>query len=101
MSRVDRIWQWAWDRYGARYTWAVFAISYLAVLPVWLISAFVVVALEESGRYVEATAVAVGGRPRGRSGDGIGGHLHVGSGTRPSKLWPRDRPNSSTADPTR
>ena len=48
------------DRYGARYSWAVFAISCLAILPVWLFSAFVVVAVEESDRYVEAIPVAVG-----------------------------------------
>jgi hypothetical protein len=56
---MDRIWQWAWDRYAARYSWAVFAISYLAILPTWLFSSFVVVALEESNRYVEAGAVTV------------------------------------------
>jgi adenylate cyclase len=54
---MDRIWQWAWDRYGAKYSWAVFAISSLAVLPVWLGSAFLVVALEGSDRYVDAAAV--------------------------------------------
>ena len=25
---MDRIWQWAWDRYGARYSWAICAISF-------------------------------------------------------------------------
>ena len=24
---MDRIWQWAWDRYGARYSWAIYAID--------------------------------------------------------------------------
>ena len=56
---MDRIWQGAWDRYAARYSWAVFAISYLAILPTWLFSSFVVVAFEESDRYVEAAAVTV------------------------------------------
>jgi adenylate cyclase len=56
---MDRIWQWAWDRYGARYSWAVFAISYFAILPTWLFSSFVVVAFEESDRYAEAAAVTV------------------------------------------
>ena len=56
---MDRIWQWAWDRYGPRYSWAIFAISYLAILPVWLGSALIVVAFEESDRYVEAAAVTV------------------------------------------
>ncbi|MDT5004012.1 MAG: adenylate cyclase [Mycobacterium sp.] len=54
---MDRIWQWAWDRYGPRYSWAVYAISYFAMLPVWLGSAFLVVALEGSDRFVDAAAV--------------------------------------------
>ena len=56
---MDRIWQWAWDRYGPRYSWAACVISYLAVLPVWLASAFLVVAFEGSDRYVEAAAITV------------------------------------------
>ena len=56
---MDRIWQWAWDRYGARYSWAVFAVSYLAILPTWLLCALVVLAFEESDRYLEAVAVTV------------------------------------------
>ena len=56
---MDRIWQWAWDRYGARYSWAVFAIDALGVLPVWLLLAFLVVAFEGSDRYVEAAAITV------------------------------------------
>jgi class 3 adenylate cyclase len=56
---MDRIWQWTWDRYGARYSWAIFAITSLAVLPFWLLSAFLVVAFEESDRYAEAAAVTV------------------------------------------
>ena len=56
---MDRIWQGAWDRFAAHYSWAVFAISYLAILPVWLGSALLVVAFEGSDRYVEAAAAAV------------------------------------------
>jgi adenylate cyclase len=56
---MDRIWQWAWDRYGARYTWAVCAISFPVTLPIWLISSFIVVAFEKSGHYVQAAAVTV------------------------------------------
>ena len=100
---MDRIWQWAWDRYGARYSWAICAITFPVVLPVYLVLSFLVVAFEESDRYVEAAAVtvvavlvmayvmvlpglgrappcgAVGGRRRGRSGEGTGRHLHLGS----------------------
>jgi adenylate cyclase len=56
---MDRIWQWAWDRYGARYSWAYFAISVLVLLPMYLVSSLIIVAFEESGRYVEAAAVTV------------------------------------------
>ena len=57
---MDRIWQWAWDRHGSRYSWAVTAVSYFSVLPVWLFSAIVVVAFEESDRYVAAAAATLG-----------------------------------------
>jgi adenylate cyclase len=56
---MDRIWQWAWHRHGPRYSWAVFAITSLVLLPVWLGSAFLVVAFEQSDCYVEAAAVTV------------------------------------------
>jgi hypothetical protein len=29
---MDRIWQWAWDRHGARYSWAIYAV----LVPVFL-----------------------------------------------------------------
>ena len=56
---MDRIWQWAWDRYGARYSWAFCVVSYLVLLPVYLFVSFIVVAFEESGHYMEAAAVTV------------------------------------------
>jgi adenylate cyclase len=56
---MDRIWQWAWDRYSARYSWVVFAITYAAMLPVWLGSACLIVAVEGSDRYVDAAVVTV------------------------------------------
>ena len=56
---MDRIWQWTWDRYGARYSWPVGAIFLLMTLSIFLIPSFCVVALEESSRYVEAVAVTV------------------------------------------
>ena len=56
---MDRIWQWAWDRYGSRYFWAVYAVTVPVMLPIYLVSSFVVVAYEESSRYVEAAAVTV------------------------------------------
>ena len=54
---MERIWQWAWDRYAVRYSWALGAISLPILLSIFLIPSLGVVALEESGRYVEAVAV--------------------------------------------
>jgi adenylate cyclase len=56
---MDRIWQWAWDRYGARYSWAIFAISIVVALPVWLVSSLIITAYEDSDHYVGAAAVTV------------------------------------------
>src|SRR6478609_5501784 len=58
---MDRIWQWAWDRHGARYSWVVGAVLYLAFLPIWFGTALIIVAFEYSHRYMEAAAVAVVG----------------------------------------
>jgi class 3 adenylate cyclase len=56
---MDRIWQWAWDRYGARYSWAIYAVVFAAGLQIFLFMSFLVVALEDSDRYVEAAVVTV------------------------------------------
>jgi adenylate cyclase len=61
---MERIYQWAWDRYGPKYFWAVCVIVLPLLLPVYLIPSFVAVALEHSTRYFEvvlvtAAAVAV------------------------------------------
>src|SRR4030081_3246502 len=56
---MDRIWQWAWDRYGPRYSWAISAVTFLVLLSIYLVPAIVVVAREGSGHYVEAAAVTV------------------------------------------
>ena len=57
---MDRIWQWAWDRYGARYTWALCVIAFLVSLWVYLfLLSFPIVAFEKSDHYVEAAAVTV------------------------------------------
>jgi adenylate cyclase len=56
---MDHIWQWAWDRYGARYSWAVYAVMFALFLPAFLMLSFIVVAFEKSDRYVEAAAVTV------------------------------------------
>jgi class 3 adenylate cyclase len=56
---MDRIWQWAWDRYAARYSWAIFVVVILMALPLYLVWSFAVVAVEESGHYVQAAAVTL------------------------------------------
>src|ERR1700755_1466429 len=54
---MDRIWQWAWDRYGARYSWAIWAVMFVPMLLIYLFTAFLVVAIEKSNHFVEATVV--------------------------------------------
>jgi class 3 adenylate cyclase len=58
-SVMDRIWQWAWDRYGTKYSWAIWAVGLPIQLSIWLFVSFVIVAFEKSDRYVEAAAVTV------------------------------------------
>lgn len=57
---MDRIWQRAWDRYGRRYSWAIFVVGFLALLEVHLLLSFGVVVYEGSGHYVEAAAITAG-----------------------------------------
>src|SRR6185312_4438575 len=56
---MDRIWQWAWDRHGPRYSWAMFTLSSTFSLPIYVVPAFLVVAFEGSDQYLEAAAVAI------------------------------------------
>ncbi|MDT5018086.1 MAG: adenylate cyclase [Mycobacterium sp.] len=56
---MDRIWQWAWDRCGARYLWAFCAVAFAVLLPIYLMMSLLIVASEESDHYVETAAVAV------------------------------------------
>ena len=56
---MDRIWQWAWDRYGGNVLWAMCAIAFFVVLPIYLLASFAVVAFERSGHYVAAAVVTV------------------------------------------
>src|SRR6186997_59603 len=54
---MDRIWQWGWDRYGASYSWAICAVVFVGMLPIYVLLAFLVVAIEKSSHFVEATVV--------------------------------------------
>lgn len=56
---MDRIWQWAWDRYKSRYSWACWALTLPLALPVYLAWSLGIVAFERSDRYAEAAAVTV------------------------------------------
>ncbi len=56
---MDRIWQWAWDRYAARYSWALCAVAFLLLLQTYLVFSFVIVAFEDSDRYIEVAAISV------------------------------------------
>src|SRR6516162_1042570 len=56
---MDRIWQWVWDRYGPRYSWAVYALAVPLTLPVYLLWSFLIVAVEKSGAYAEAAMITV------------------------------------------
>ena len=54
---MDRIFQWVWDRYGPRYSWAICALVYPPGLWVYLSYSLIIVAFEGSGRYIAATVV--------------------------------------------
>ncbi len=54
---MDRIFQWVWDRYGPRYSWAICVPVYLAGLSVYLAYPLLIVAFEGSDRYVEAAVI--------------------------------------------
>ena len=55
---MERVWQWAWDRHGPRYSWAVLAISYVLTVPMWIFSAIVIAKFEQSDRLVETATVS-------------------------------------------
>ncbi|MBE1547685.1 class 3 adenylate cyclase [Mycobacterium sp. OAS707] len=56
---MDRIWQWAWDRWGSTYSWAVWGIMVVPMLVSYLVVSSLVVAFEKSGHYAEAAAYTV------------------------------------------
>src|SRR3954470_10206437 len=56
---MDRIWQWAWIRHGPRDSWVMCAVFLALMLPIYLLVSAVIVALEESNHYAEATAATV------------------------------------------
>src|ERR1700712_3295374 len=56
---MDRIWQRAWDRWGARYLWVIWAFAFASMFVTYLLWSVVIVAFERSSHYAEA-AVIVG-----------------------------------------
>ena len=54
---MDRIWQWAWDRYKSRFSWVAWLLTFLLAFPVYVLWSLSIVAFEGSDRYVEAAAV--------------------------------------------
>ena len=55
---MDRFVQWAWNRYGTRYSWVLCAFAVVVAFPIYLTLALAIVAVEHSNRYWVAAGVA-------------------------------------------
>jgi adenylate cyclase len=55
---MDRIWQWAWDRYGRSYSWVISAVFFASIASISILLSCGVIAFENSSRYLEAAAVS-------------------------------------------
>ena len=55
---MDRFVQWAWDRYGTRYSWVMCAFAFVVAYPIYLTLALAIVAVEHSSRYWAAAGAA-------------------------------------------
>jgi adenylate cyclase len=58
---MDRIWQWVWDRHGARYSWAIWVALIASLLPPNILWSLTVVAYGKSSRFAEAAIVTTVG----------------------------------------
>lgn len=56
---MERVWQWAWGRFGAKYSWAVYAVTCVVVLPIWVTVAAVLDALAGASGHAPSIGVAV------------------------------------------
>jgi adenylate cyclase len=56
---MDRIWQWVWDRYGPRYSWAISVVISVASAPIYLLPLALIVGFERSNHYVEVAALTI------------------------------------------
>ncbi len=55
---MDRFVQWAWDRYGTRYSWVMCAFAFVVAYPIYLTLSLAIVAVEHSSRYWAAAGAA-------------------------------------------
>ena len=55
---MDRVWQRVWDRFGARYSWAVAGVTAVSLVPIFVTSAWFVVGFEEADDHLLAGALA-------------------------------------------
>lgn len=60
---MDRIWQWTWDHFKARYSWAVYAVGIPLMLFIHLFWLFLIVAVQGTGHYLQTAALAVVAAP--------------------------------------
>lgn len=51
---MDHIVQWAWDRFGARYSWVICAVSFVTPFPIYLLMSCAIVAFEKGHQYLAA-----------------------------------------------
>ncbi|MGV0660807.1 adenylate/guanylate cyclase domain-containing protein [Mycolicibacterium pulveris] len=79
---MDRVWQWVWDRFAARYSWASYATVVVLSLPVYLLWAFLIVAVEDSAAFVESAAVTAVAVP-------VLGYVNTLPGMGPSRVVER------------
>ena len=56
---MDPFLQWAWDRYGARYSWVMCAFAFVVAYPIYFTVSLAIVAVEDSSRYWEPPAPPV------------------------------------------
>ena len=55
---MERFLQWAWDRYGPRYSWVMCAFAFVVALPIYFPLSLAIVAVEHSSRYLAAAGAA-------------------------------------------
>ena len=55
---IDRVYQWLWDRHGSHYSWAVYWLSFVVLLPIWELPTLIIIEYEESDRFLAAAAIA-------------------------------------------